>query len=145
GMTTGMAPAMAAGPGGGAGGGAGGLLDSGTVSDEVVAALRTDADAYDWVAATVGANRAAGYQLATEESVMPLGGFNGSDPSPTLAQFQTWVAEGRIHFFVAGGSFGAGQGQEGTSTATEITAWVEATFPATTVDGTTLYDLTDQG
>ena len=27
---------------------------------------------------------------------MPLGGFNGSDPSPTLAQFQKWVAEGKV-------------------------------------------------
>jgi hypothetical protein len=33
-------------------------------------------------------------------------------------------------------------GQGGASTATEITTWVEATFPAVTVDGTTLYDLT---
>jgi hypothetical protein len=124
------------------GGAGGGLLDAGPVGDEVVDLLRADADAYDWVAATVGANRAAGYQLASEESVMPIGGFNGSDPSPTLAQFQTWVAEGRVHYLVGGGGFGVGQDQAGTSTAAEITAWVEATFPSSTIDGTTLYDLT---
>lgn len=141
------AGAMATGgAGGGAmagpGGGGGGLLDSGTVGDEVVDLLQADAEAYNWVAATVGANQAAGYQLAAEESVMPLGGFNGTDPSPTLAQFQEWVAEGRVHYLIAGSGFGGGQGQSGASTASEITSWVEDTFAATTVDGVTLYDLT---
>ena len=37
---------------------------------------------YTWVAAAVGSNTAAGYQLASEEPVMAIGGFNGSDPSP---------------------------------------------------------------
>jgi hypothetical protein len=54
------------------------------------------------VAAAVGSNSAAGYQLATQAPVMAIGGFNGSDPSPTLAQFRRWVAEGRIHYFIAG-------------------------------------------
>ena len=35
---------------------------------------------------------------------MPIGGFNGSDPSPTLAQFQQYVADGRIHWFIGGGA-----------------------------------------
>ena len=43
---------------------------------------------------------------------MPIGGFNGSDPSPTLAEFQQYVAEGKIHYFIAGGGFG---GQNGGS------------------------------
>ena len=46
---------------------------------------------YTWVAATVGSNNASGYQLATGDPVMAIGGFNGSDPSPTLAQFQQLV------------------------------------------------------
>ena len=33
---------------------------------------------------------------------MPIGGFNGSDPSPTLAQFQAYVAAGKIHYFIGG-------------------------------------------
>ena len=51
-------------------------------------ALLADADEFTWVAAAVGANSAAGYQLATERPVMAIGGFNGSDPAPTLAEFQ---------------------------------------------------------
>ena len=56
-----------AGPGGfpGGGGGTGGLLGSSEPSDELVPALTEDADSYTWIAATTGANSAAGYQLAT--------------------------------------------------------------------------------
>jgi hypothetical protein len=64
---------------------------------ELVALLKQDASDYAWVAATVGANNAAGYQLATGDPAMPIGGFNGSDLSPTLAQLQQYVREGRIH------------------------------------------------
>ena len=35
---------------------------------------------------------------------MPIGGFNGSDPSPTLAQFQQYVADGQVHWFIGGGA-----------------------------------------
>ena len=67
---------------------------------------------------------------------MAIGGFNGSDPSPTLAQFQQYVADGQVHWFIASGT---GGGPGGGSN--EISEWVEANFAATTVDGTTLYDL----
>ena len=84
---------------------AGGLLNGSTPTSELTALLQADADAYTWVAAAVGSNSASGYQLATEEPVMAIGGFNGSDPSPTLAQFQAYVAAGEIHYFIAGGGW----------------------------------------
>jgi hypothetical protein len=125
---------------GGARGGMGGLLDAQSVSSAVEAALSRDASSYTWVAAAVGANSAAGYQLATELPVMPVGGFNGSDPSPTLAQFQAYAESGQIHWFIGGGM---GMGSDGgSSAASEIAAWVADTFAARTVDGVTLYDLT---
>lgn len=122
------------------GGGLGGLFNGSEASTALTALLLQDADSYTWVAATVGANNAAGYQLATERSVMPLGGFNGSDPSPTLAEFQADVAAGKIHYFLSGGGFGRSAG--GSSASSEITTWVTSTFTAQTVDGTTVYDLT---
>ena len=67
-----------------------------------MAALSADSDTYTWVAAAVGSQNAAGLQLATELPVMAIGGFNGSDPSPTLAQFQDYVEAGEIHFFAVG-------------------------------------------
>ena len=51
----------------------------------------------------MNSNKAAGYQLASGEPVMAIGGFNGTDPAPTLAQFETYVAEGKIHYFIASG------------------------------------------
>ena len=133
-------------PTGGAptGGGAGGLLNGSESTDTITALLQDDADQYTWVAAAVGSNSASGYQLASEEPVMAIGGFNGSDPSPTLAQFQAYVAAGEIHYFIAGGGFGGGMGGNqmgGSSASSEIAAWVAANFTATTVDGVTLYDL----
>jgi 4-amino-4-deoxy-L-arabinose transferase-like glycosyltransferase len=135
-------PASTQGPGGmrGPGGGAGGLLNGSTSSTAMTALLKSDASSYTWVAATVGANSAAGYQLATGLSVMPIGGFNGTDPSPTLAQFQQYVAQGKIHYFIAGGGGMGGPG--GSQQSSEISTWVEQSFAATTVDGVTVYDLT---
>ena len=138
------------GPGGG--GGAGGLLSGSRPSDEVVAALRDKSDAYTWVAATVGANQAAGYQLATELPVMAIGGFNGSDPAPTLAEFKALVQAGKIHWFIGGGGQmswsvggdGGGFGNQmgGSQAASQIAEWVSSTFTATTVGNVTMYDLT---
>ncbi|ASN50985.1 glycosyltransferase family 39 protein [Sinomonas sp. R1AF57] len=123
---------------GGGRGGAGGLLGATTPSSELVAALTADASGYTWAAAVVGSNNAAGYQLATQLPVMALGGFNGTDPSPTLAQFQQLVADGKIHWFIAANMM---QGSSGSDAAREIAAWVEADFPAQTIGGTTVYRL----
>jgi 4-amino-4-deoxy-L-arabinose transferase-like glycosyltransferase len=143
GGTTGAFPGGAPGgaPGGVTGGGAGGLLEGSAASAEMVALLTADADAYTWVAAAVGSNSASGYQLATGLPVMAIGGFNGSDPSPTLAQFQEYVAQGRIHYFIGGGGFGGMPADSGSSASADIAAWVAQTFPSTTVDGVTVYDL----
>jgi hypothetical protein len=83
---------------------------------------------------------AGGYQLAIGEPVMPIGGFNGSDPSPTLQQFQDYVAQGRIHYFVGGAGFGPSNG--GSSASAAIAQWVEQSFTPRTVGGITVYDLT---
>ncbi len=121
----------------------GGLLESTQPDGAVVAALQQDASSYSWVLATVGANNAAGYQLASGEPVLPIGGFNGSDPFPTLAQFQQYVADGRIHYFVRGIIGGTADG--GSDVAAQITAWVRDTFEPTTIGGVPMYDLSQGG
>ena len=125
------------GPGGG---GAGGLLNGASVGSRARAALLDGADDYTWAAAAIGAQNAASYQLATEKPVMAIGGFNGSDPSPTLAQFKQYVAQGKIHYFIGGGG-GGGMGPGG-GTSSEISTWVTATFEQVALDGSTFYDLT---
>ncbi len=104
-----------------------------------MAALKKDSGRYTWVAATVGAQSAAGYQLATGSPVMSLGGFNGSDPYPTLAEFQALVRAGKVHYFIAGGM--GGGGGPGSTSMSAITSWVKSTYTTRTVGGTTLYDL----
>jgi hypothetical protein len=128
------------GPGGG--GGIGGLLDTGQANPQLVAALEANASAYRWVAATTGSNNAAGLQLSSGLPVMAIGGFNGSDPSPTLAEFQAYVAKGQIHYYVGGADAAGFQGTIGGSdSAGEIYAWVQTNFQPSTVGGVTVYDL----
>jgi 4-amino-4-deoxy-L-arabinose transferase-like glycosyltransferase len=146
GTGTGQAPGVGggfpagAGPGG-RGGALGGLLDSSTPSKALVSALEQNASSYRWVAAVVGSNSAAGVQLATDDPVMAIGGFNGTDPSPTLAQFKAWVAAGKIHYFLASGGTGGGGGLGSSASSSSIASWVAASFTAKTVGGVTLYDL----
>ncbi|MEN3272105.1 MAG: hypothetical protein V7636_866 [Actinomycetota bacterium] len=142
--------------GNGAPGGIGGILEATTPSDAVVEALEENASSYRWVAAVVSANQAAGYQLASDKPVMAIGGFNGTDPSPTLDEFKALVAAGKIHWFIAGGGGGGGvRGAIGgggpagandeSSTSSAITSWVTSSFTATTIGGTTMYDLSSAG
>lgn len=156
---------------GGRGGGApmGGLLDGRQVDPAVQTLLGAHADDYTWVAAAIGSQNAASYQLATEKPVMAIGGFNGSDPSPTLAAFQAYVRQGKIHYFLAsdsgsagdrvdsgsdagaapedgrllGGRGGGGRGGgPGGANSSSITAWVKANFTEVSTGGISLYDLT---
>ena len=123
---------------GGPGDGMGGLLGAPTPSADLVAALKDGASGYTWAAAVVGSNNAAGYQLATELPVMAVGGFNGTDPSPTLAQFQDLVRQGRIHNFISGGTMRSASGSDASA---RIAQWVSENFTPQSIGGTTLYIL----
>jgi hypothetical protein len=96
-----------------------------------------------WSAAVTSAQSAASLELASGTSVMSLGGWGGSDSAVTLARFQAAVAAGEVRYYIDGGQGGGpgGGADEGTSTSTEIAAWVEANFTARTVGGQTAYDL----
>src|SRR5207249_3433132 len=87
-------------------GGLGGLLDARAPDAALVKLVQQDAGRYEWAAAAVGANSAAGVQLAAGEPIMAIGGFNGTDPTPTLAQFQKLVAAGKVHYFLGNGRGG---------------------------------------
>ena len=128
----------------------GDLLTVSTSSPALTRLLVSGSDDATWLAAVTGANSAAGFQLATDRPVMPVGGFNGTDPSPTLPQFKRLVAGGRIHWFLAGGgryvSEVDGETQPvtrtGSDAAVRIERWVARTFDPVVVDGVTVYDLT---
>ncbi len=101
--------------------------------------LTSGASGYRWAAATVGAESAAPFQLASGQPVLAIGGFNGTDPSPTLAEFRKLVAAREIHYFIGADSntFGGGSGA-----ASAITSWVTAHFTRQTVGGATVCNLT---
>jgi hypothetical protein len=110
--------------------------------------LKNGGNGFRWTAAAVGANNAASYQLASGEAIMAIGGFNGSDPAPSLAQFREYVRAGKVHYFIGGGGFGSGGfggpggGGAGGNTSSAISTWVTQNFTSHTVDGVTIYDLT---
>jgi 4-amino-4-deoxy-L-arabinose transferase-like glycosyltransferase len=132
------------GPGGG--GNLGGLLDARQAGRDLVEALQDDASSYRWTAATTGSNNAAGLALSSRTSVLAIGGFNGSDPAPTLEQFQAYVRQGLIHYYIGGADAEGFRGTVGGSqVAARIATWVNANFASTTIDGVTVYDLTGAG
>ncbi|WP_213814796.1 glycosyltransferase family 39 protein [Glaciihabitans sp. dw_435] len=95
-----------------------------------------------WAAAVNGSQSAAGLELSSDTAVMAIGGWSG-DPTPTLAQFKAYVAAGDVSYYIASGQGGGGGGSAGgSSSASDISTWVAATFTATTVGGSTVYDLT---
>ncbi|MBB2943597.1 4-amino-4-deoxy-L-arabinose transferase-like glycosyltransferase [Actinoplanes lutulentus] len=124
----------------GAGGRPGGMSES---SNNAELNTLLKAATTRWSAAVSGATSAADLELATGTAVIALGGWNGSDPSPTLEEFQIYVALGEIHYYIAGG--GRGQGGDTSTESSEIAAWVSQNYTATTVGGTTVYDLTTHG
>ena len=60
-------------------------------------------------------------------------------PTPTLAQFQRFVKDGKVHYFISSNFGVPGGGQSGTGTT--ISTWVQAHYRARTVSGVTIYDL----
>jgi 4-amino-4-deoxy-L-arabinose transferase-like glycosyltransferase len=114
------------------GGGPGGE----TSSAELTALLQSSGA--KWSAIVSGATQAASLELATGTSVIALGGWNGGDPYPTLAQFQAMVDRGEIGYFISGGMGGMGGGRGGNS---EVATWVAANYQAQTVGNATVYKL----
>ena len=110
-------------------------------NQQLVDLLKNNGAGYTWAAAAVSSMGAADLQLDSGNAVMPIGGFGGGDPSPTLDRFRNDVAQGRIHYFVDSQRRGPG-GSQRTTAASEITQWVEQHYAAQNVGGTQVYDLT---
>ncbi|MDT5387144.1 MAG: hypothetical protein QOE04_785 [Mycobacterium sp.] len=93
-----------------------------------------------WAAAGIGSMSVSDLELKTGASLMAIGGFTGGDPSPTLTQFQQYVSDGQVRYFLADSGRGGPPGHR-TGTASEITTWVEQNFTKKDVGGATVYDL----
>lgn len=126
-------------------GGPGGPRGFGREDDPALAALIAGADGR-WAAASVGSMLVSDLELKTGESLMAIGGFTGGDDSPTLAQFQQYVADGQVRYFLdrpldgRGGPPGPPRDPGGS--AGEITTWVRQHFTKSMVGEVPVYDLT---
>lgn len=90
-------------------------------------------DGATYVFAVSSWSEAGPYIQATGAKVMPMGGFSGSVPEPTLAQAKKLVAGGKLRFFLVGGGggFGGFLGRGGGSgSVSQITDWVRKTCEA---------------
>ena len=130
-------PPGGGGPGGpGRPGGPGGRMADNAALAELVGGLDNR-----WAAATIGSMGASSLELKSGASIMAIGGFTGGDNSPTLTQFQHYVANHEIRYFIEGEHFGP-PGHRESGAASEITDWVKQNFTAGDVGGSTVYDLT---
>jgi 4-amino-4-deoxy-L-arabinose transferase-like glycosyltransferase len=136
--------------GGGAGavaGGAGGIQGSATTTltsseKAIYDYVSAHRDGASYLFAVSSWETASPYIEATGQEVMPMGGFSGSVPEPTLAHVEQLVKSGQLKFFLldgtgTGGGFG-GRGGTG-STVSAIESWVEntcGTVPAHDYSGT---------
>lgn len=107
----------------------------------VVAKLKGNNIAATWTAAIVGSESAANYQLETGRPIMALGGFNGSDPFPTLDEFIKLVGGGKIGALVIQNL--PPVTAEGRGDAARVVAWVRQHYSAQMIDGAEFYDLAD--
>ena len=119
--------------------GAGGQDPDNPQLDSMLRATTTD-----WSAAINRSSAAAGLELSTHTAVMAIGGFTGTDPAPTLSQFQDDVANHRVTYYIApdaGGDRGPG-GFGGGQQHSDIDTWVTAHFAPVKVGSDTVYNLT---
>jgi hypothetical protein len=132
-------PSRDSGFGFGGPGGPGGRGPGGDTADNAALAQLLESADSRWAAASIGSMGTSGLELKTGASIMAIGGFTGSDNSPTLAQFQAYVADHQVRYFIGSDRGGPPHGNAGS--AQEITAWVKQNFTPIDVGGTTVYDL----
>ena len=132
---------------GGGAGGAGGIQGSATTTltsseKAIYDYVSAHRDGASYLFAVSSWETASPYIEATGQEVMPMGGFSGSVPEPTLAHVEQLVKSGQLKFFLLDGTgTGGGFGSRGGtgSTVSAIESWVEntcSTVPASDYSGT---------
>ena len=130
----------------GGAGGAGGIQGSATTTltsseKAIYDYVSAHRDGASYLFAVSSWETASPYIEATGQEVMPMGGFSGSVPEPTLAHVEQLVKSGQLKFFLLDGTgTGGGFGSRGGtgSTVSAIESWVEntcSTVPASDYSG----------
>ncbi len=101
---------------------AGGLGGSSTTNTALIRYLQAHRGSAKYLVAVVSSNEADSIILETNQPVMALGGFSGSDPILTTTQLAALVKSGAVRFFLLNGSGGAGPGGSGQSA---LITWIK--------------------
>ena len=97
----------------------------GEVNSELITYLQKNRNGAKYLLATFGAQSAARFITSTGEPVLPIGGFDGQDPTPTLTEFKKLVEKGELQYIQLSDGAGRGMGgRENTASSSEISTWV---------------------
>jgi 4-amino-4-deoxy-L-arabinose transferase-like glycosyltransferase len=77
-------------------------------STALIKYLESHRDGAKYLVAATGSQSAAPIGLASGDPVITMGGFMGADPAPTVAQLQSLVRSGELHYVLVGGGLGGG-------------------------------------
>lgn len=113
----------------------------GYAPDADVLAFLAAADTLEsrWAAAAPGALNAAQYQLNLEQPVIPVGGFNGGTPYPTISQMNEYVESGQIRYYIV--RHDSQDIEAEADFADEVTDWVRAHFASQQIGSMDVFDL----
>jgi 4-amino-4-deoxy-L-arabinose transferase-like glycosyltransferase len=100
----------------------GGLRGNSTSDTALIRYLEAHKGSAKYLVAVASSNEADSTILATNEPVMAMGGFSGSDPILTTTQLAALVKSGTVRYFLINGSGDSGPG--GSSQSALIT-WIE--------------------
>lgn len=95
--------------------GGGGMFSS-EVDTELLSYLQEHNTGEEYLFATLTTVTAAPYIINTEESVMALGGFNGTDPILSVTKLKKLIKEGKVKYFLLSGD------NSGNS---ELVSWIK--------------------
>lgn len=94
----------------------GGFADA-TVNEKLISYLEKNSSGTEFLFGTTDASTAAPYIIKTGESVMALGGFNGTDPILTVKELKQMIKDGKIKYFYLPSNNKASN--------SDVVAWIE--------------------
>lgn len=112
-------PGQQMGGGGATGGGSTGGVGN-NVNSSLISYLQAHKGNAKYLVAVVSSNEADAIILATNQPVMTLGGFTGSDPILTTTQLAELVKSGAVKYFLINGSGGGGGSGQSA-----LISWIE--------------------
>lgn len=113
-------------PGGGFNGGAPGGVGQ-QDNSALITYLKKNRGGAKFLLVVFGGMNASPFILLTQDNIMPVGGFDGQDPTPTLSKFKELVAKGDIKYVLAGGAQNRGGPGQGSASSNSILQWVQNT------------------